>query len=66
MESHFWNTKSKFQSYEISSVQFVLLSLTEHSNADGSFPIDSEATDQENYFKNSANNTAHGIGLYNS
>ncbi len=34
-----------------SSLQFILLSLTEHSIADGSFPIDSEATDQENYFK---------------
>lgn len=63
MESHFWKTKSKFQSHEISSVQFVLLSLTEHSNADGSVPIDSEASDQENYFKNSANSTAHNTGL---
>lgn len=51
MESHFWNTKSKFHSLETSFLQFILLSLTEHGIADGSFPIDSEATDQENYFK---------------
>lgn len=63
MESHFRKAKSKFQSHEISFVQFVLLSLTELSNADGSVPIDSEASDQENYLKNSANCTAHNIGL---
>ncbi len=46
-----FGTQSKFHSLETSFLQFILLSLTEQSIADGSFPIDSEATDQENYFK---------------